>query len=102
VGSRQAYATIDEAAATLRVSERTVRRWIARGALAARKVGGTVRVPREALSAESPVTARPRRGRPPRTAVAEVSALSHDVFAKTWNNPADAVYDRWREIYGVR
>jgi len=85
----------------LRISERTVRRWIARGTLAARKFGGTVRVSREALTAAS-TAARPRRGRPPKTAVAEVSALSHDVFAKTWDNPGDAVYDRWREVYGVR
>ena len=102
VGSRQAYVTIDETAAMLRVSERTVRRWIARGTLAVRKLGGTVRVSREALTAASLVAARPRRGRPPRTAVAEASAHSHDVFAKTWDNPGDAAYDRWREIYGVR
>jgi excisionase family DNA binding protein len=102
VASRQAYLTIDETAATLRVSERTVRRWIAKGTLAVRKLGGTVRVSREALTAASVAVARPRRGRPPRTAVVEVSALSHDVFAKTWDNPGDAVYDRWREIYGVR
>jgi excisionase family DNA binding protein len=94
--------TIDEVAVTLRVSERTVRRWVARGALPARKVGGTVRIPRVALTAASLAAARPRRGRPPRRAVPEMSALSHDVFRRTWDNPADAVYDRWREIYGVR
>jgi len=102
VGSGPAYVTLDETAAMLRVSERTVRRWIANGILAAHKLGGTVRVSREALTAAS-AAARPRRGRPPRTAaVVEVSVLSHDAFAKTWDNPGDAVYDRWRELYGVR
>ncbi|HEY7677228.1 MAG TPA: helix-turn-helix domain-containing protein [Candidatus Methylomirabilis sp.] len=43
------YLTIEETAVTLRVSERTVRRWIARGIVAARKIAGTVRVAREAI-----------------------------------------------------
>ena len=96
------YLTLDEAAAALRVSERTVRRWIARGALIAQKVGGTVRVPWAAVTTASSAAARPRRGRPPKPGVNGVSALSQDVFASTWENPEDAVYDRWREIYGLR
>jgi hypothetical protein len=33
---------------------------------------------------------------------ASVSALSDDVFARTWDNAEDAVYDRWRDLYGLR
>ncbi len=98
----KSYMTIEETAATLRVSERTVRRWIAGGAVAARKIGGTVRVPREMVAGKGAVLARPRRGRPPKTPLAPVSALSEETFANTWDNSEDAVYDRWREIYGVR
>ena len=98
----KAYLTMEETAATLRVSERTVRRWIARGALMVQKVGGTFRVPREAVFGGRGALPRPRRGRPRKAAANLVSALSDDVFGQTWDNPEDAVYDRWREIYGIR
>jgi excisionase family DNA binding protein len=97
--------TIEESAAQLRVSERTVRRWIARGVVPARKLGGTVRVPRDAVSAAAIAPVRPRKGRPRRTPdsppVGSTSVLSNEVFTRTWDNAEDAVYDRWREIYGV-
>jgi excisionase family DNA binding protein len=96
------YLTMEETAATLRVSERTVRRWIARGALTVRKVGGTVRVPREALLGGGSTVLRPKRGRPRKVTAGGVSALSDDIFMQTWDNPEDAIYDRWREIYGIR
>ena len=96
------YLTIRESAAAFRVSERTVRRWITRGVLAARKVGGTVRVAEEVLTqADGPIR-RPRRGRPSNRRGRSVSALSDDALARTWDNPEDAAYDRWREIYGLR
>jgi excisionase family DNA binding protein len=96
------YLTMEETAATLRVSERTVRRWIARGLLAVQKVGGTVRVPSEAVLGGRSGLPQPRKGRPPKTAETALSALSDGVFTETWDNPEDAVYDRWREIYGIR
>ena len=96
------YLTIEETAATLRVSERTVRRWIARGIVAARKIAGTVRVPREAIVEGQLNSGRPRKGRPARSRAPSVAALSDEAFARTWDNPEDAVYDRWRKIYGIR
>ena len=96
------YLTIEDTAATLRVSERTVRCWITRGIMTARKVGGTWRVPIEAVVEGKPMSARPRRGRRPKALAVSVAALADDVFAKTWDNPQDAVYDRWRRIYGIR
>lgn len=98
----QSYLTMQETAATLRVSERTVRRWIARGILTVRKVGGTIRVPREAALGGRSTLLRPKRGRPRKATASAVSALSDDVLTQTWNNPEDAVYDRWRELYGIR
>ncbi len=29
------------------------------------------------------------------------SAMALEAFQKDWDNPEDAVYDNWREIYGV-
>lgn len=96
------YLTIEETAATLRVSERTIRRWIARGIVAARKIAGTVRVPREAIVKGKIKSTRPRKGRPAQGRMSLVSALSDEAFSRTWDNPGDAVYDRWRKIYGIR
>jgi excisionase family DNA binding protein len=95
------YFTIEETAATLRVSERTVRRWISRGTLAARKVARTVRIPRGSVG-EAAVLPEAGRGRPRKGTSRAFSALSDDALAQTWDNPEDAVYDRWRTIYGVR
>lgn len=98
--ARRRYLTIEEAAATLRVSERTVRRWIARGNLGAQKVGGTVRIASAAVGTGRR-TPRPRRGRPSSAPGIAASTLSDEAFARTWDNPEDAVYDRWRQIYRV-
>ena len=61
------YLTIEETANTLRVSERTVRRWIASGFLPGRKIAKTVRVPATAVRPEAIRGLRPFRGRPRRT-----------------------------------
>jgi hypothetical protein len=29
------------------------------------------------------------------------SAMSLDAFQKDWDNPEDAIYDNWRESYGI-
>jgi hypothetical protein len=31
----------------------------------------------------------------------DFAAVSDEVFAETWDNDEDAVYDRWRASYGV-
>jgi excisionase family DNA binding protein len=45
-----AYLTVSEAALRLRVSEPTIRRWIARGHLPARRFGRTLRIPSQAVA----------------------------------------------------
>ena len=89
------FLTIDEAAEKLKVSPRTVRRWIKQGDLPAIKIGQTVRILEKELEQLS--NTRPY---PPESAL-DIAAASDEVFAKTWDNDEDAVYDNWREIYGV-
>jgi excisionase family DNA binding protein len=60
------YLTIEETANTLRVSERTVRRWIASGVLASRKIARTVRIPATSVRGDVFKRGRPLRGRPRR------------------------------------
>lgn len=70
------YLTIEETAATLRVSERTVRRWIAKGMIPSRRVARTVRIPATAVKPQVVERFRPRRGRPSRTRRSEEPDLA--------------------------
>lgn len=96
------FLTIREAAERLKVSQRTVRRWIDQGYLQVIKLGRTVRIDEGSLNglifARSNVVRRPSEARE----IAPVSALVEEAFARTWDNPEDAVYDQWRDIYGIR
>lgn len=96
------FLTIREVAERLKVSQRTVRRWIDRGHLHVIKLGRTVRIDEKSLNSliltNSRVARRPSETRE----TVPFSALAEEVFAGTWDNPADAVYDQWREIYGLR
>lgn len=86
-----AFYTPREVATLLKVSERTVRRWIAHGTLTARRFGRQLRVPTEALDAFAHTAADG----------GDWAALAADSFARDWENERDAAYDRWREHYGV-
>jgi excisionase family DNA binding protein len=96
------FLTIREVAERLKVSQRTVRRWIDQGYLQVIKLGRTVRIDEENLSGlistNVKVVRRPSKARE----LAPLSALAEEVFARTWDNSADAVYDHWRDIYGIR
>ncbi len=61
------YLTIEETAGTLRVSERTVRRWIASGTMPSRRIARTVRIPATAVKPDAVKKVRPKPGRPRRT-----------------------------------
>jgi len=80
------YITPKEAAAILRVHERTVRRWIREGRIRTRRFGRLIRIQKSEIepSAEQPAWA------------------SSESFREDWSNPLDADYDKWREAYGVR
>lgn len=84
MNTTMAYLTPKEAADMLRVSERSVRRWVTAGAIRARRVGRQIRIPRDVVE---------EFGAWP--------ALAHDGFARDWDNSGDAVYDDWKRRYGV-
>ncbi len=92
----KAYLTIEETANTLRVSERTVRRWIASGVLTSRKIARTVRVPAAAVKADTLKTRRPARGRPRREMPAEDFELAALLMA---GGSFDWLYDPREDVY---
>jgi len=96
------FLSIREVAKRLRVSERTIRRWIGRGYLEVIKIGRTVRIDEVKLDDLVRNSGKPARGPSTVRESEPVSALAEEVFARTWNNPQDAIYDHWRDIYDVR
>ena len=96
------FLTIREVAERLKVSQRTVRRWIDQGYLHAIKLGRTVRIDEEILSGLILTNSNVVRHLSEAGETAPFSVLAEEAFARTWDNPADAVYDHWREIYGIR
>jgi excisionase family DNA binding protein len=96
------FLTIREVAERLKVSQRTVRRWIDRGHLHVIKLGRTVRIDEESLNGLILTNSKVARRRSQTGEIAPFSALAERAFARTWDNPEDAVYDQWREIYGLR
>lgn len=86
--------TPKETAAILKISERTVRRWIAEGRLPARRYGRQLRIAEESLLAFGTPT-EPAEGD---ETMAQLAASS---FVADWDNEMDAIYDDWRALYGV-
>ena len=96
------FLTIREVAERLKVSQRTVRRWINQGYLHVIKLGRTVRIDEEILSGLILTNSNVVRRLSEAGETAPFSVLAEEAFARTWDNPADAVYDHWRDIYGIR
>ena len=88
------FYTPKEVAVLLKVSERTVRRWIKKGRLRAQRFGRQLRIPTEALDKLGQVVASDDQDR-------DWFALAIDGFAKDWENEKDAEYDQWRKRYGI-
>jgi excisionase family DNA binding protein len=92
----ETYYTLEEAAAMIKVHAQTLRRWIRQGKLSAKRFGKQVRIRREDLE---------RAARPAGPEVDEQGSfdrLALACLADLWDNEADAVYDDWRELYGVK
>ena len=89
------WLTIPEASGYLKVTRATLYRWARQGKLRLYKLGTrATRVRRSDLD---------RMAQPKDSAEGEAWArLSEASFAEDWDNEKDAVYDNWREIYGVR
>lgn len=86
------WLTINEACEFLRVTRATIYRWARQGKLRVFRLGDRAsRVKRSDLDK----LLRPRWNDP-------WAARSESSFAEDWDNELDAVYDNWRELYGVR
>lgn len=91
--SEREWLTVAEAADYLRVSRATIYRWAKQGKLPLYKVGGTAtRVRKSDLDAL--VHLRTPAGDP-------WSRLSAPALDADWDNPEDAIYDNWQELYGL-
>lgn len=88
------WLTTEDAAAYLRVTPKTIYRWTKAGKLTAYKFDGVpIRIKRSDLEA----LAKPAHGK-----VDAWTQLSAAAFNEEWDNTEDAIYDNWRELYGVQ
>lgn len=88
------YYTIAEAAEMLKLHPQTLRRWIRRGRLPARRFGRQFRLRPEDIerAARSPANSEE---------VSPFDRLALAAMAELWDNEEDAIYDNWRKLYGV-
>ena len=98
--------TVAEAADYLRVARDTIYWWAKRGDLTLYKLAGTAtRVRREELDTlATPKTfgVLGKTTRVPRGKGDSWAFLSGPALAEDWDSPEDSIYDRWKELYGVR
>ena len=90
------YYTLDEAAALVKLHPQTLRRWIRQGKLSAKRFGKQLRLRLQDLE---------RAARPVGLQAEEQNRFDQMALtslADLWNNEADAVYDNWKELYGVK
>ena len=94
--SAEIYYTLAEAAQMLKLHPQTLRRWIRQGKLPARRFGSQFRLRLEDIEQ----TARPAL---PEAAeeLSHFDRISLASLAELWDNQEDAIYDNWRELYGV-
>ena len=96
------FLSVRDVAERLKVSDRTVRRWMDQGYLEVIKIGRTVRIEEDKLIDLIRNCGRPARRSATVRETETVSALADETFARTWNNPKDAIYDHWRDLYDIR
>ena len=89
------WLTIAEASDYLKVTRATLYRWAREGRVRLYKLGArATRVRRSDLDQMAQPKDFPEG--------AAWTRLSEPSFARDWDNQKDAVYDNWRELYGVR
>jgi excisionase family DNA binding protein len=94
--SIESYTTLEEAAQILKLHPQTLRRWIRQGKLPARRFGKQYRLRVEDIErAAQPALSEDAEETDhfDRMALASLSGL--------WDNEEDAIYDNWKELYGV-
>ena len=87
------WLTVAEACGYLKITRATLYRWAKEGRLRLYKLGG--RTTRLRLQDVQNLATSPA------SETETWRALSQDAFARDWDNEKDAVYDRWRQLYGV-
>jgi excisionase family DNA binding protein len=90
--SLDAYYTLEEAAKLLKLHPQTLRRWIHQGKLAAKRFGKQYRVRLEDLE---------RAAQPAFLEADSFDRMALASLAELWDNEEDAIYDDWKELYGV-
>ena len=92
----ETYYTLEEAAKMLKLHPQTLRRWIREGKLPAKRFGKQFRLRLEDIE---------RAAQPALHAEAEELSSSDRMalasLAELWDNEEDAIYDNWKELYGV-
>ncbi len=87
--------TLEEAATLLRLHPQTLRRWIRQGKLSAQRVGKQWRLRRQDLERAIQPTA------PNAQELSGFEQAALTSLADVWDNAEDALYDHWKELYGV-
>jgi excisionase family DNA binding protein len=88
------YYTLAEAAEMLKLHPQTLRRWIREGRLPAKRFGRQFRLmPEDIEQVAQPLTSS--------EGVSPFDRLALAAMAELWNNEEDAIYDNWRELYGI-
>ncbi len=88
------YYTVAEAAKMLKLHPQTLRRWIRQGKLQAKRFGQQFRLCLEDIE---------RAAQPalPEEADELSDRMTLASLADLWDNKEDAIYDHWKELYGV-
>jgi len=90
------YYTLEEAARILRLHPQTLRRWIRQGKLPARRFGKQFRLRPEDLERAAQPAFSDESEEPNR-----FDRLALAGLAELWDNQEDAIYDDWKQLYGV-
>ena len=91
------YLTIEECSSLLKVSDRTIRRWIEKGIIPALKVEKTVRILKSELDRLGKTFPSQKEKNSEEFEEGKFSNLSEKTFNRIWDNDTDAeIWDNWR------
>lgn len=89
------YYTVEEAAKILKLHPQTLRRWIRHGKLPAKRFGRQFRVSPENIERAAQSTL------PEEEELSHLGQAALGEMAELWDNDEDAIYDDWKELYGI-
>lgn len=88
----ETYYTVEEAARLLKLHPQTLRRWIHQGRLRTKRFGKQYRLRLEDLE---------QAAQPAFSEADSFDRMALASLAELWDNEEDAIYDDWKELYGV-